>query len=124
MDVGKYNLEKDMKNSKEIISLLMDKAIALEFYSALCNVEWQQIDNIPDDEKIIDALMGVQSDIWSCSWRYAGGLIAQIRSDNYNVNENYMDFYCHGSEGSISDLVRTTLKQLGWEPIDDDNDFI
>lgn len=117
MDVRKYDLERDMSESKAVIALLEDKDTAVEFYSALCNVDWVRVTQIPEDEQIIDALKGTNSGEWSCSWRYAGGLIAKIRSDHYNVEEDYMSFYCRGNEGKVSDLVRESLAELGWKPI-------
>jgi hypothetical protein len=113
-------MEHDMASSRAIIKLLEDSDTAAQFYSALCNVEWVRISKIPEDEQIIDALMGVDRSEWSCSWRYAGGLIAQIRTLNYNLHEDYMDFYCCGNEGHVSELVREALAELGWKPITND----
>jgi hypothetical protein len=56
---------------------------------------------------------------WSCSWRYAGGIVADIR----NVGEDYLDFYCSGigsdiegyvGESFVTDEIRSDLLDLGW----------
>ena len=56
---------------------------------------------------------------WSCSWRYAGGIVADIR----NIEEDYLDFYCSGigsnhedyvGESFVTDEIREDLLKLGW----------
>ena len=68
---------------------------------------------------------------WSCSWRYAGGILAELRFEG-----DYMDWYCSGigydhdsgyvSEGIVTEEIRNDLAQLGWYPVpwDDDKDSI
>ena len=56
---------------------------------------------------------------WSCSWRYAGGIIADMRQEG-----DYIDWYCSGirdsytggyvSESVVTDEIREDLKRLGW----------
>lgn len=54
---------------------------------------------------------------WTCSWRYAGGLVSEI-----NGGSDYMDYYCSGisnredfvSEGFVTDEIRLDLMKLGW----------
>lgn len=113
----RVDLEKEMKGDKILIGLLADIDVAVEFYSALCNMRWRKIVYIPDDVLIIDKLKGIESDLWSCSWRYSGGVIADIRNDNYNTAEDYMDFYCRGNEGHVSDRVAECFKRMAWEPV-------
>ena len=115
MDI-KFDLEEDMSNDKDIISLLNDENIAKEFYAALCNMQWIKKISIPEDEQIIDKLKGDNRKNWSCSWRYAGGIIAGIRNSAYNTNEDYMSFYCSGNEGYVSEMVRTNFARIGWIP--------
>jgi len=110
------DLAQDMANDDVVIAYLKDEAIAIEFYAALCNMQWEKIEKLPDDERIVEKLKGVNSDVWSCSWRSAGGIIADIRSANYNVKEDYMDFYCSGNEGHISDTVKECFERMGWVP--------
>jgi hypothetical protein len=59
---------------------------------------------------------------WSCSWRYAGGVVADFR----DCGESYMDWYCSGigektgdyinyvGEGNVADEIRADLALLGW----------
>jgi len=120
MDIT-YNLEVEMAGDAIVITYLKDRDIAVQFYSALCNMRWRKINALPDDQRIIEKLKGIDSNIWSCSWRFAGGIIADIRNSNYNTNEDYIHFYCSGNEGDVSDIVKECFKRMGWEPCPWDN---
>ena len=123
MDLEKYcNLEVEMAKDAIVIAYLKDRDVAVQFYSALCNMRWKKMNMLPDDERIIEKLKGIDSDIWSCSWRHSGGIIADIRNAAYNTKEDYMDFYCSGNEGDISDMVRECFYRMGWEPCPWNND--
>lgn len=106
-----------MMRDKIIISYLHDAGIAADFYRALCNVDWYQKREMPDDERIMSKLRGDKFEPWGCSWRQAGGYIADIRNTHYNTNENYMDFYCAGHEGTVTPLVLECFDRMGWRPI-------
>ena len=69
-------------------------SFARELYAALCNMQWQHKD--------------MQGPV-SVSWRYAGGVVAQL------VDEDgcYLDFYCSGDGGKVSERVRVALGDLG-----------
>lgn len=112
----RYSLEEEMSADKDIISLLADRDIACEFYAALCNMRWMKKINLPEDEQIIDKLKGEDRTLWSCSWRYAGGIIADIRNAAYNTKEDYLDFYCSGKEGYVSPTVENNFERIGWVP--------
>lgn len=116
MDLNPIDLEAEMSKDAIVIAYLEDRDIAVEFYSALCNMQWVKINGLPDDERIVEKLKGINSDVWSCSWRHAGAIIADIRNASYNTKENYMDFYCSGNEGHVSDLVKGCFYRMGWEP--------
>ena len=88
------NLENDISCLKEKTH---DDDYAKALYASLCNMRW------------VHRKTGEQ---WSCTWRYAGGIIAGLR----NVDENYMDFYCSGNEGKIRKDVYRDLCSLGWKP--------
>jgi len=79
---------------------------AQNLYAALCNNQFVQKDG---DEP------------WSCSWRYAGGLIAMMRGEG-----DYLDWYMSGgmleytragfvNESKITDEIRNDLLKLGWK---------
>jgi hypothetical protein len=53
--------------------------------------------------------------IYSCSWRYAGGVVADIR----DVGEDYINFYCSGNEGHVDAEVLDDLSNFGWIPLED-----
>jgi hypothetical protein len=122
------NLEYDLRSTKWIC----DKAKAREsyaqnIYAALCNQEWQKNDVWP--------LLKGQT--YSCSWRYAGGIVADIVEAG-----DYIDWYCSGikgditesqiasaleqgmdivkyvSEGYVTDEIREDFFKLGWIPVD------
>lgn len=85
-----------MRLEKAIISsdLLKTKETAIEVYDALCNTAWY--DYIED--KVI-----------SYSWRGAGGYIAELRNALYRAGEDYMDYYCSGSEGKVTPKIEETF---------------
>jgi hypothetical protein len=103
-----------MKADSEVISYLRDRDIAIEFYAALCNTTWKKVNHISKEEQVIEKLKGIDSSIWDCSWRYAGGIIAEIRDTNYKTEEDYVDFYCNGNEGTITERVRKCFWNMGW----------
>lgn len=109
------DLYEEMKEDKIVIDYLADLSIATDFYRALCNVDWFIKEEIADDEKIIRKLKGEGPEYWSCTWRTAGGYVAEIRNLYYNKSEDYIDFYCAGDEGTVSDLVRECFDRMGWE---------
>lgn len=79
-------------------------------------------------KKLNELLLRFQMKIWpivtypnfdwlfSCSWRYAGGLVASIR----DCGENYLDFYCSGDEGSLA--AEEDLNKLGWYLLEQEDD--
>ena len=97
-----------------------NEAYAQNLYAALCNNEFVKNEVMPI----------LKEDTWSCSWRYAGQLIAEIREEG-----DYLDYYCSGvtnatydtvqdakifhmklymPEGQITDEIRADLLKLGW----------
>ena len=90
-------MERDM--DCDLIKFKVQNAdYATNLYRALCNVEWNRV----SDKTIL----------WSCSWRYAGGMIASLR----HCGEDYMDFYCSGGEGTVDPEIQDDMLKLGWEP--------
>lgn len=92
-------MEKDFeKGLSFLFSRLVNDNYAKKMYSALCNMRWRNIET---------------REVYSCSWRYAGGLIAGIRG----MKENYLDFYCGGNEGKVDPEIGRDLGELGWVPL-------
>ena len=87
--------ERDLSYIK--IGLKKDEKFATDVYRALCNMRWR---------------MKWTPFKYSCSQRYAGGLIADIREQG----EDYIDFYCSGNEGKVTEKVREIFNELGWIP--------
>jgi hypothetical protein len=111
------NLEYDLRSTDWIL----DKARASEvyaqnIYAALCNNDFQRNDVMPI----------LKNETWSCSWRHAGGVVADMIGKG-----DYMDWYCSGSrsgpalrtedyitgyvnESTVTDEVLEDLFKLGW----------
>jgi len=119
----KDNMEYDLRSTKWIC----DKAKASNNYSqnlyaAMCNMQFIKLDVIPI----------LKDQRWSCSWRHAGGIIADMREEG-----DYINWYCSGinpsydeadaipgfvPEGVVTDEIREDLKKLGWIAVDWDED--
>ena len=131
-----HNLERDMKDAVWFVAKVRASEIyAQHLYAALCNNAFQKLELMPV----------LKDEIWSCSWRYAGGIVAAIRCQG-----DYMDWYCSGirdtgayhddsitielsteqlenlhiisnfvNESVITDEIRSDLKQLGWVAVED-----
>ena len=67
-----------------------DYDFAKKIYANLCNLVWYDYVN---DEAI------------SHSWRDAGGFVASIRNESFDLSEGYMDFYCSGEEGEVDEEI-------------------
>ena len=78
-----------------------------DLYAALCNNQFQRQDIMPV----------LRDQRWSCTWRYAGGIIADMMGQG-----DYIDWYCAGHEGEVTDEVRADLLRLGWSVCDDRRD--
>ena len=104
----KNNLEYDLRNTDWIIAKVCESdTYAQNLYAAMCNTDFTKNDIWPI----------LQEDTWHCSWRYAGGIIADMREQG-----DYMDWYCSGiggqigevSEGVVTDEIREDLLRVGW----------
>lgn len=100
----KSSLEHDLFSSKELVAKIraVDGLYAQNLYAAMCNHIF-----IKDD-----------GSEWSCSWRYAGGMVARIRCEG-----DYMDWYCSGiyaektgwvGEQTVTDEIRADILSIGW----------
>jgi hypothetical protein len=111
------SMEYAIKNSSWMCKKIKSSDIyAQNLYAALCNNEFQKIDVLPI----------LKDQRWSCSWRYAGGIIADIQEKG-----DYIDWYCSGiqmlevdddskgtssvvPEGKITQEIKDDLKFIGW----------
>jgi hypothetical protein len=90
---------------------------AQNLYAAMCNNNFQKMDVFPI----------LKNQLWSCSWRYAGGIIADMLEKG-----DYIDWYCSGigdglgngdttgdkgyvSESVVTEEIAKDLEQLGWQ---------
>jgi len=80
------NMEYDLLMSDYIAEKCKDDRYAQNLYAALCNNEFIKNDVWPI----------LTEKTWGCSWRYAGGIIADIREQG-----DYMDWYCSGMAGGL-----------------------
>ncbi len=98
----KPNLELDLCKSDWIADKCKYSEIySQNLYAALCNNKF---------------FYGEEE--WTCSWRFAGGLVADLR----DCDEDYMAWYCSGTssrtgyvpESVVTDEISLDLMKLGW----------
>ncbi len=122
------NMEYDLLTTDWILEKVRTKdSYAQNLYAAMCNNEFFKLEVVPILRQDPD------KDFWSASWRYAGGIIADMRQEG-----DYIDWYCSGMgglnqeydnketnehwqkrtgyvpEGCITDEIRNDLQRLGW----------
>jgi hypothetical protein len=90
-----YQIFEDTLRECFISDIRDNNDFCVEMWGALANVEWHHVKE-PYGRV-------------SYSFRFAGSLIANIRGDG-----DYMDWYCSGPSGVISEKIRRTLKKHGW----------
>jgi hypothetical protein len=129
------NLEYDLRTTQWILEKVRNsEAYAQNLYASMCNTDFIKNDVWPI----------LSEKRWSCSWRYAGGIIADMRQEG-----DYIDWYCSGiknsltedelkelnaeqldryeitksfvGEGYVTDEIRADLLKLGWIVIEDDD---
>ena len=130
----KDNMEYDLRSTQWIIDKVKnDEVYAQHLYASMCNNDFTKNDVWPilTDKR------------WSCSWRHAGGIIADMQEKG-----DYIDWYCSGirdskildddefraltkkqqesyiqgkkfvPESCVTDEIREDLLKLGWIVID------
>jgi hypothetical protein len=105
----KDNMEYDLRTTDWILSKVrLSETYAQNLYAAMCNNGFIKLDVMPI----------LKNEEWSCSWRYAGGIVAHMRQQG-----DYIDYYCSGigasseghvGEGCITEEIREDLQRLGW----------
>ena len=118
------NMEYDLLTTDWILEKARaSETYAQNLYAALCNNEFQKLDVVPI----------LKEDRWGCSWRYAGGIVADMRQEG-----DYINWYCSGigeglgngdvtgvkgyvSESVVTEEIMEDLKRLGWIVLDEEN---
>jgi len=128
----KNNMEYDLLTTDWILEKVRaSDAYAQNLYAAMCNMQWRKREMWPE----------LKEQNWSCSWRYAGGIIADMRQEG-----DYIDWYCSGMggltqeydgeetneqwqartgyvpESVVTEEIERDLNQLGWTPIPYDDE--
>ncbi len=90
----KDNLEWDLRTTDWILEKVRkEEHYAQNLYAALCNNDFIKREMWPI----------LKEQKWSCSWRYAGGIVADMRQEG-----DYIDWYCSGirNDDDITDKER------------------
>lgn len=113
----KDNLEYDLRSTDWIVNKAKTSdAYSQNIYAALCNNDFTKLAVIPI----------LKEQKWSCSWRHAGGIVADMREQG-----DYIDWYCSGigdglgngdedgtkgyvSESVVTEEIKQDLQKLGW----------
>ena len=109
-----HNLEESIRACEWMLKKVVDhETYAQNLYAAMCN-------NVFQPNQVWPRL---KDEYWSCSWRAAGGIVADLRGQG-----DYIDWYCSGimgvgetdsfqgyvSESTITDEIRRDLFAIGW----------
>ena len=124
----KDNMEYDLRSTEWILEKVRSNDIyAQNLYAAMCNNEFTKREMWPI----------LKDQRWSCSWRYAGGIIADMQQKG-----DYIDWYCSGirndgyqddldsvkpnqhvSEGLVTEEIQDDLFKLGWLVVPEGKDI-
>jgi hypothetical protein len=97
----KNNLEYDLLTTDWILEKVRaNEYYAQNLYAAMCNNQFQRNDVWP--------ILSEQK--WSCSWRHAGGVIADMLGKG-----DYIDWYCSGINGDQDEMTQGELENLTLE---------
>ena len=146
-DWTQNNMEYDLRTTDWVLEKVRNSEVyAQNLYAAMCNNEFQKIAVEDTPENIVLVLKdGLTT--WSCSWRYAGGIIADMQEEG-----DYINWYCSGinkqytddeledmteeqrdramvvakfvAESVVTDEISTDLLRLGWQVILDNDNII
>jgi hypothetical protein len=135
-DWQKDNMEYDLRSTQWIVDKAkLDDVYAQHLYASMCNNDFIKNDVWPI----------LTEKRWSCSWRHAGGIIADMQGKG-----DYIDWYCSGirdakildddefraltkelqeayiqskkfvPESCVTDEIREDLLKLGWIVVDEE----
>ncbi len=123
----KNSMEYDLLTTDWILTKVRaNETYAQNLYAAMCNMRFVRKELFPYLRQDPD------KDLWSASWRYAGGIIADMRQEG-----DYIDWYCSGiangdfpdaidvpyqmkkfvPEGTVTEEIEADLFKLGWVPV-------
>lgn len=125
-DTRKNNLEYDLLTTNWILDKVrVSDSYAQNLYAAMCNMRFVRKELFPFLRQDPD------KDLCSYSWRYAGGIIADMQQKG-----DYIDWYCSGirndgyqadadiaypngyvPEGTVTNEIEADLLTLGWIPV-------
>lgn len=123
------NMEYDLLTTDWILEKVRaNDSYAQNLYAAMCNMRFVRKELFPYLRQDPD------KDLWSASWRYAGGIIADMQQKG-----DYIDWYCSGisggeepdvyneghdlkrksfvPEGVVTEEIEADLLRLGWIPV-------
>jgi hypothetical protein len=124
-DWQRNNMEYELRTCDVMLKKVRaSDAYAQNLYAAMCNMQFQKLDVMPI----------LKNELWSCSWRHSGGIIADMR-----CRGDYIDWYCSGigsglgngdedgskgyvPEGTVTEEIQMDLKELGWIPVPYDDE--
>ena len=115
------DLEYDLRTTEWILAKARaSNSYAQNIYAAMCNMRWQKLDTFPI----------LKDEYWSCSWRSAGGIVADMLQKG-----DYIDWYCSGirngfdmggspeegpvgyvPEATVTEEIRVDFQKIGWIP--------
>ena len=139
----KNNLEYDLRSTEWICQKAKSsQSYAQNLYAAMCNMRWCKLDTT-------NVLEILKDSHWSCSWRYAGGIVADMLEKG-----DYIDWYCSGirdtgfndaedvkelteeqrlrkemydkfvAESVVTEEIAEDLRKLGWVPVEWEDDSV
>ena len=97
----KDNMEYDLRSTEWILEKVRgDDVYAQNLYAAMCNNDFTKREMWPI----------LKEQKWSCSWRHAGGIVADMKQEG-----DYIDWYCSGRRNGgyqdEDDQTELTLEQ-------------
>jgi hypothetical protein len=94
----KNNMEADMRSCDWMVEKARSSNVySQNLYAAMCNRDFQKID-------VVEIL---KDSTWSCSWRYAGGIVADMRGEG-----DYIDWYCSGIRGESREIPEDATPEI------------
>jgi hypothetical protein len=121
------NLEYDLRSTEWICDKAKNsESYAQNIYAALCNNDFLKL----------EVVTILKNKTWSCSWRRAGGIVADMLQKG-----DYIDWYCSGMggltfsptesvkdgyipESVVTEEIQADFRKLGWTVIQNEDNII